>query len=118
MAVTHKVNRLSPLMRQGNPIQGWTSVATWVDVIALSANTAKDYTLKPGCRLLRFTPDVIPCYGSVAATAVLPTADVTDGSASFPIGAQTFLVIDADTNPTTVSLISASDSTVTIEVWN
>jgi hypothetical protein len=116
--VAQTVNRLGHIVRDGSPLTHWTSVPTWVDVVALSANTAKDYELKPGAVLIRLTPDVIPCYGSVTGPAVLPTVDVSDGSASFPVGAQTYVVIDHGAVDADLSLICASAATVTIEVWN
>jgi len=111
------VTRLVPVTRnQGQQVPDFKTAPTWVDVVVLTANTAKPYTVKAGCPMLRMTPTVIPTYGSFLQTAALPTVDVTDGTASFPVGGQTHVVVPSTAE--TLSLICASACVVTIEVWN
>lgn len=108
---------LKPVVRQNMQVQGYgfLNASRWVDVVQLAANTAKTYTVPAGISKLRLTPTVIPAYGCLSGTATLPTADVTTGVASFPVGGQTCIdvhVADA------LSLICAANSFITIEGWS
>jgi len=103
-----------PIMRANQPVPNFVPVPQWVDVLALTANTAAAYTVPANLSLLRLTPTVVPTYGSVTTTAVIPTVNVTNGGASFVIGGQTYLGV----NPgEAVSMICASNCIVTIEAW-
>lgn len=111
------LSRLNHVLRnQGQPITNFTTAPTWVDVVALTGGAAKSYTVPAGATMLRLTPTVIPTYGNFNSTAAAPTVDKTDGSGSFPVGGQTYMV--APSAGSTLSLICAADCKVTVEVWS
>lgn len=113
------IERLIQVTRnQGQPIQQFISGATWVDQVAVSTSAAT-YDIPEGAAFLRITPTsgAGATYGSFVEVAVTPAAGKTDGSGSFPIPAAGLCVV-APPGVTTISIISASNGYVTIEVWN
>lgn len=113
---TPAITRLQVLGRnEGKTLQNFITAPTWVDNRRLAAGVAETYTVPTGGVICRLTPTVIPCYGNVNGAATIPAADVTDGSASFPVGGQTYMVLEGGQN---LSLICASTCDVTIEVWS
>lgn len=113
------VSRLVQVTRnQGQPIAQFITGATWVDQVALSS-TAASYTVPTGATLLRVTPlaGAGATFGNFNGAAVVPAAGKTDGSGSFPIPA-TGLCVVAPSGGGTLSMISATSSYATIEVWN
>lgn len=115
-SVTPVKGRLVQVTRnQGQPIPQFVTAPTWVDVVALAAGVAKDYAIPDGAALLRMTPTVIPTYGNFNAVAAAPVLDAVDGTGSFPVGGQTYLV--APSTAGILSLICGSTCKVTIEVW-
>jgi hypothetical protein len=113
------IGTLYPVLRSpslGSSYSDFLTAPTWVDVVQLGAGAAASYTLPAGGTIFRLTPTVIPTYGNLNGAAVVPVAGVVNGTASFPVGGQTYLVKPAGV--TTLSLICATASFVTIEVWN
>jgi len=113
------VGKLLPVLRSpalGDHYSDFLTAPTWVDVVQLAANTAVTYTLAVGATIFRLTPTVIPTYGNLNGDAIVPTASVVNGTASFPVGGQTYLLKPNGLN--SLSLICASASFVTIEAWN
>lgn len=117
---TPAIGRLDQVLRNmGQPVPGFTSATTWVDVVALTANTAANYDIPTGGSMLRLTPTAIPTYGNFNGTAAAPSGNVTNGSGSFPVGGQTYLVAPVGGEASGVlSLICAQACYVTIEVWS
>jgi len=113
------VGTLFPLIRSpgvGDHFSDFLSAPTWVDVVSITAGAAANYTLAVGANIFRLTPTVIPCYGNFNGAAAAPTAGVVNGTASFPVGGQTYLL--RPPGVTALSLICAAACLVTIEVWN
>jgi len=110
------VGPLAPATRQGQPVGGFMTAPTWIDVVSLTGGAAASYTLPPTATVFRCTPTVIPTYGTFNGTATVPSAGVINGTGSFPVGGQTYLVMPAGLN--VLSLICAQACVVTIEAWN
>lgn len=109
------IGALGPALSNGLPT-AFVAAPTWVDAVALTANTAATYTIPKGAHVLRLTPSVVPTYGNLNAAAVIPVAGVTNGSASFPVVSQTYLGVVSGLSA--LSLICASACEVLIEVWS
>jgi len=113
------VGTLYPVLRSpglGMTFSDFLSAPTWVDVVSIAAGVASAYTLAIGANIFRLTPTVIPTYGNFNGAAVVPIAGVVTGTASFPVGGQTYLLRPAGLS--TLSLICAGACIVTIEAWN
>jgi hypothetical protein len=93
-----------------SPLDG-IEVPQWIDHLALSANTAKKYTLPAGATKLLFHSNFDFYVNYSGADAAIPTEDVTDGSgAEFNPGG-----IRAITPPVlAVSIIAAAGGMITI----
>ena len=115
---TPAIPRLAQVLRNnGQPIENFLSGSTWVDVVALpTPGTAASYTVPTGAVMMRMTPTAIPCYGNWNGAAAAPAAGHTDGSGSFPVGGQTYMVAPAAGS--TLSLVMAVAGYVSIEIWS
>jgi hypothetical protein len=118
------IDRLVPLPRnQGIQIPDVVNASRWVDSLALSAGTAKSYTLRTDAsgnkaRILRVCTSAGPVYYNCFATAVIPTTDTTDGSSATQLaGLNGGTFISAPVGCTAISFICAGACIVTIESW-
>lgn len=87
----------------------------YVDAMVLGAGTAESYTAPVNAGFCIITADA-PVYGKIGGTAVIPTTEVADGSASFYIPAGVQFRLEGST---ALSLIRAGGSStiVTIAVY-
>lgn len=110
--------------------RGFYYPSEWVDALDLAQNTAESYTIPSGARFLIIESEVL-AYMNPFGTAAVPSADVTDGTASMLLPPQTpiNLYVGSDhpddspltghTAITAISFIEAGQATsvVTIEVF-
>ena len=86
----------------------------WVDAVVLGAATAESYTVPAGAGYALITCTA-PVWACISGTAVIPTTEVTDGTASFYLSAGIQVRLDSGQ---TLSLIRASAAaTVSIGVY-
>jgi hypothetical protein len=114
------IGTLYPVLRSpglgGTVFSDFLTAPTWVDVVALTAATAASYTLQTTANIFRVTSTVVATYGNFNGTAVTPSANVVNGTASFPIVGQALLI--RPPGVTVLSLINAATAVVVIESWN
>lgn len=86
----------------------------WVDAVVLGAATAESYTVPAGAGYALITCTA-PVWACISGTAVIPTTEVTDGTASFYLASGIQVKLDSGQ---TLSLIRASAAaTVSIGVY-
>src|SRR5438046_2367642 len=79
---------IRPISRNaGIQVPGLISSAQWIDILALTANTAQSYTLPTDSagakgRILGISATTGPCYINFAGTAVVASTGVTNGTGS------------------------------------
>lgn len=82
---------------------------TYVDASVLAANVAETRTVPTGARYVIFSQNCAAVYMKLGATAAVPAADVTDGTASELNPAAWFI-----TGSTQISMIAPTACTITI----
>lgn len=121
------VDRIVPLPRnQGVQIPGVVNAANWCDAVVLAANTAESYTLPTDAsgnlaRIIGITASgSSPLYINFNATAAIPIADTTDGTAPALLRTDQghSYLISVPAGATDLSIISAAVGVVIIECWN
>lgn len=86
----------------------------WVDAVVLNAADAESYTVPAGASFCLITTSA-PIYACISGTAVVPTTEISDGTASFLVSAGTQVSLDSGE---TLSMIRASaQAIVTIGVY-
>lgn len=90
--------------------------AAYVDVRFFAAATAESHTSPTGAMWVIATPTV-DSYINTSGTAVVPSADVTDGTASTfcPAGVKTPFCVGGDT---TISVIATVAGSVQLEYYS
>lgn len=117
------IKLMPPVRQQGTQIPNTLNSPDWCDVLALAAGVAKTYTLPADAAgnkavFLRFSAQLAPIYIRRNATAVIPIADVADGTASQLLHAELApVVVPVVAATDTISIISPIAQVVTIEVW-
>lgn len=126
-ANTPAVHRFAPLHRDG--LSPYVLPASqWTDNLILVANTAKSYTLPTGTNLADSSTVTATIFRVVASggpvwinvnggTAAIPSADVTDGSAStlIPESQERWFSIPVGKQP--LSFIAGGPVSLSIEAW-
>lgn len=120
------ISRLVPVPRnQGVQVPAALPAASWCDSKALAGGVAESYTIPVDVNgnrgtLLGINAETGPLYYSFNGTAVVPTADVTNGTSSIMLRTDTGspFLISVPNWAYTLSLISAAANIVTIEVWS
>jgi len=87
----------------------------WVDAIFLGAGTAESYTVPAGAGYALITCN-LPVWACISGTAVIPTTEVTDGTAPLYLSAGIQVKLDSGQ---TVSFIraTAANTIITIGVY-
>lgn len=117
------IKLMPPVRQQGTQIPNTLNSPDWCDAIALAAGVAKTYTLPADASgnkavFLRFSAQLAPIYIRRNATAIVPTADVTDGTASQLLHAELApVVVPVVASTDTISVISPITQIITVEVW-
>jgi len=119
-----------PAMRVfGGFAEKFLELTGWIDSLQLAANTAKSYTIPiPAgatvpARILRVSGTVTKAnsttdvYFNPYGVAVVPTADVLDGTASMLVESDPF-IIAVPQGCTAISFLSTAAGTLTIEAWS
>lgn len=122
---TPVVTRLQPVPRnQGVQVPGLLPTGTWIDARVLAAGAAESYTLPTDADgnkgiMLRLNSNAGPLYINFNGTAVVPVADVIDGTSSIILRTDLGPVLLAAPHAAdTLSIFSPSAAIVTIEAWS
>ena len=121
MAAPAIINIIPGSRNNGFPFPDYFNAPLWVDQVSLVASTAQSYTVPTPTGasatsyvFLRISPGSALTYGDVTGTAVIPAAGITNGTGSFLIPTQGYYIVQVGT---AFSMICATASVVTIEVW-
>lgn len=98
-------------------VEIWTNspvMPLYVNALVLAAGVAESLTIPTWADFILMSPNnaLAEVYVRVGATATVPAADITDGTASFR--GQTFMRIDARTG---VSVISPNSGVLTYALY-
>ncbi len=108
------MNRLSQVSDGNGFLADGLNFSAYMDARVLAATTAKVHTIPAGARSVRFT-GTIPFWINFGGAAVIPAADVTDGTASILILTDRLYAIPA--TATTIGIIASAICTVTMEFY-
>jgi hypothetical protein len=115
MPISKVPNR--PIMRSNQPIPGtgFIPASQWIDVLAIGT-AAAGYTIPANVSMVRLTPEPVGevAYGNLNGTATVPSANVTNGSGSFPIPAGLAIGVSPGQ---VLSVIASAAGTLSIECW-
>lgn len=115
------IRQLVPVPRnQGVQVPAALPAATWVDSRVLAAGVAESYAVPDDGVMLGINASTGPLYINFNDTAVIPIADVNDGTSSIMLrtDAGSPFIIAAPSATSTLSMICAAACVVTIEVWS
>jgi hypothetical protein len=119
------IDRLRPVVRQqGTQIPNLIPTSRWIDSRALAAGVSEPYAIPTDAAgakaaILGISATAGPIYINFAGTATVVNADVSDGTASIMLrtDAGGSYLISVPPGATSMSLICAATSVVSIEAW-
>lgn len=92
----------------GNAEREIPALPQWVDNLSLAAATAETYTVPATVAYLMVSAGA-SVYARIGGTAVVPSADLTDGTGSFGLGTESVISVTAGQQ---ISIICATATQV------
>lgn len=114
------MKRLSTIMdANGGSVPNSFGSSDYIDAAVLAANTPETHAIPTGAKYVIISASAI-CWVKVGGAAVIPTVDVTDGSASICIPATPAyrVAISLGSTATTIGLASSATCIVTLEFYS
>ena len=93
------------------------AISLWNDAIVLGAASAESYTIPAGISWVILSPTAA-IWVDPAATAVVPAADIVDGTAPFRVGADVAYHVKVAPGQVLSLIRESGAATVSIQCWD